>query len=75
MMMKSLKNINYRLFLSLLVIGLVPSVYTTVRIYFMGDFPGESAYSIAGQLSWVNLIFEVISETIILPLYFFIGQQ
>lgn len=38
MMMKSLKNINYRLFLSLLVIGFVPSVYTTVRIYFMGDF-------------------------------------
>jgi Na+-driven multidrug efflux pump len=75
MMMKSLKNINYRLFLSLLVIGFVPSVYTTVRIYFMGDFPGESAYSIAGQLSWVSLIFEVISETIILPLYFFIGQQ
>ena len=41
----------------------------------MGDFAGEWAYSIAGQLSWVSLIFEVISETIILPLYFFIGQQ
>lgn len=51
MMMKSLKNINYRLFLSLLVIGLVPSVYTTVRNLLYGGFSGESAHSIAGQLS------------------------
>lgn len=72
--MKSLKNINGRMFLALLVMGLCPTLYTTLRTYFLGQLPGEWSYSIAGQLSWVNLVYEVINEAIILPLYFFMGQ-
>lgn len=70
----SLKNINYKLFLSLLVLGLAPTIYTTVRVFFLGQLPGEYSFSIAGQLSWVNLIYEVLNEAIILPLFFFIGN-
>jgi Na+-driven multidrug efflux pump len=70
----SLKNINYKLFLSLLVLGLAPTIYTTVRVFFLGQLPGEYSYSIAGQLSWVNLIYEVLNEAIILPLFFFVGS-
>ena len=72
--LKSLKNVNLRLFASLLVLGLCPTIYTTLRVFFIGQLPGEWSYSIAGQLSWVNLLYEVLSEAIILPLYFFIGQ-
>ena len=72
--MKSLKNINGRLFLSLLVMGLCPTLYTTLRTFFLGQLPGNWSYSIAGQLSWVNLMYEVINEAIVLPLYFFMGQ-
>ena len=72
--MRSLKNINGRMFLALLVMGLCPTLYTTLRTFFLGQLPGEWAYSIAGQLSWVNLLYEVINEAIILPLYFFMGQ-
>ena len=71
---KSLKKINWRLFAALLVMGLCPAVYTTVRTFFLGQLPGEWSYSIAGQLSWVNLIYEIINEAIILPLFFFIGK-
>ena len=71
---KSFKGINHKLFLSLLVMGLVPTIYTTVRVFFMGDMPGDWSYSIAGQLSWVNLIYEVINEAIILPLFYFVGK-
>lgn len=71
---KSLSNINYRLFLALLVLGLVPTIYTTVRVFFLGQLPGEWSFSIAGQLSWVNLIYEIFSEAIILPLFYFIGK-
>ena len=71
---KSLKKINWRLFAALLVMGLCPTVYTTVRTLFLGQIPGEYAYSIAGQLSWVNLIYEIVNEAIILPLFFFIGK-
>lgn len=71
---KSLRHINWRLFAALLVMGLCPTVYTTVRTFFLGQLPGEWAYSIAGQLSWVNLIYEIVNEAIILPLFFFVGK-
>ena len=53
----SLVRINYKLFLALLVLGLAPTIYTTGRVFFLGQLPGEWSFSIAGQLSWVNLIF------------------
>ena len=36
---KSLKNINWKLFFSLLVMGLIPTIYTTVRVFFIGQLP------------------------------------
>ncbi|SFH90980.1 Na+-driven multidrug efflux pump [Pseudobutyrivibrio sp. OR37] len=70
----SLKRIDYRLFIALLFMGLCPTLYTTLRTFFLGTLPGEWSYSIAGQLSWINLIYEVINEAIVLPLYFFMGS-
>ena len=71
----SLKNLNWKLFASLLVLGLCPTLYTTLRVFFLGQFPGDWAFSIAGQLSWINLIYEIMNEAIILPLYFFMGSS
>lgn len=70
----SLKHINYKLYFALLVLGLAPTVYTTLRVFFLGSLPGEYSFSIAGQLSWVNLLYEIINEAIILPLFYFIGK-
>lgn len=70
----SLSTVNLKLYLALLVLGLCPTVYTTVRVFFLGALPGEYAFSIAGQLSWVNLLYEILNEAIILPLFFFIGK-
>ena len=70
----SYKRINHKLFFALLVMGLVPTIYTTIRVFWLGNLPGEWSYSIAGQLTWVNLIYEVIDEAIILPLFYFIGH-
>ncbi len=70
----SFLNINHKLFISLLVMGLVPTIYSTLRVFWLGNLPGEWSYSIAGQLSWINLIYEVINEAIILPLFYFIGK-
>ena len=71
----SLRNIDYKLFLALLIMGLVPTIYTTVRTYWLGELPGEWSFSIAGQLGWVNLFYEIIDEAIILPLFYFIGKS
>ena len=70
----SLSHINYKLFAALLFLGLVPTVYTTVRVFFLGQLPGEWSFSIAGQLSWVNLLYEILNEAIILPLFYFVGK-
>lgn len=70
----SLKSINYKMLFSLFILGIFPTIYTTVRIFFLGQLPSEYSYSIAGQLSWVNLIYEILNEAIILPLFYFIGQ-
>ena len=70
----SFRNINYKLYFALLVLGLAPTIYTTVRVFLLGALPGEYSFSIAGQLSWVNLLYEIINEAIILPLFFFIGK-
>lgn len=70
----SLKHINWNLFISLLVMGVCPTIYTTLRVFFLGQLPGDWSFSIAGQLSWINLIYEIINEAIILPLYFFMGK-
>lgn len=69
-----MKKFNWKLYVSLLVMGLCPVIYSTVRTYFLGQLPGDYAYSIAGQLSWVNLIYEIASEAIVLPLFFFMGK-
>ena len=71
---RSLKNLNWKLFISLLVMGLCPTIYTTLRVFFLGQLPGDWVFSIAGQLSWVNLLYEILDEAIILPLYFFMGK-
>ena len=70
----SLKHIHWKLFIALLFMGLCPTVYTTVRTFILGTLPGDWSYSIAGQLSWVNLIYEILNEAIILPLFFFVGK-
>ena len=71
----SLKGINYKLFIALLLTGIVPTIYTTIRTFWLGNLPGEWSFSIAGQLSWINLFYEVLNEAIILPLFFFLGKE
>lgn len=70
----SISRVNYKLFVALLLMGLSPTIYTTLRVFFIGQLPGDWSYSIAGQLSWVNLLYEILNEAIILPLFYFIGK-
>ena len=71
----SLKQIDYKLYGTLLVFGLLPTIYTTVRISFLGDLPEDWGFNIASQLSWVNIIYEVLQEAILLPIFFLLGKS
>lgn len=70
----SLSCLNYKLYFALLFLGFCPALYTTIRIFFLGQLPDTYAYSIAGQLNWLGLLYEILNEAILLPLYYFCGQ-
>ena len=71
----SLKQINFRLFAALMIIGIIPTIYKTVRIYFLGDLPTDWGFNIASQLAWVSVIYEVLQEAIMLPLFYLMGKS
>lgn len=72
--LSSIKRINYKLLTALILMGLIPTIYTTVRIFWLGQLPGDWGFNIASQLSWVNLLYEILQEALILPLFFFIAK-
>lgn len=65
---------NRKLYYALLFLALFPTIYQTFRVYLVGQLLDPYSFSIAGQLSWVNLLYEILREAFILPLYFFIGH-
>ncbi|MDY0377385.1 MAG: MATE family efflux transporter [Desulfobacterales bacterium] len=71
---RSIKSFDWRLWIVLSATLLIPALYQTVRIFFLGDMPADWGVNIASQLAWINLIYEVIQEAFILPLFFLLGQ-
>jgi Na+-driven multidrug efflux pump len=72
---RAIKSINYRLFSAILLLMLLPTIYQTVRTFFLGDMPNDWGFNIASQLSWINLLYEIIQEALILPLFFILGKS
>ena len=72
---RALKTVNYKLWAAIMLSMMLPSVYQTVRIFFLGDMPSDWGFNIASQLSWVSLFYEVIQEALILPLFFLLGKS
>ncbi|MBU4692378.1 hypothetical protein KQ875_02060 [Mycoplasma zalophi] len=70
---RTFENINIKMFFALLFFGLLPTIYNTVRIYWLGQIPDTWAFSIAAQMQWINLLYEILQESFILPLFFFVG--
>lgn len=70
-----MSQIDFKLFGVLLLFGLLPTVYKTVRIYFLGDLPTDWGFNIASQIAWVNILYEVLQEGILLPVFFLMGKS
>ena len=71
----SLCSLDWRLWIAIMATMLLPSIYQTVRIFFLGSLPDTWGFSIASQSQYVNLFYEVIQEALIIPLYFVLGQS
>lgn len=72
--MSLFKRFDKKLFWVLFFTLFIPTLYRTVRIYFLADIPGDWGFNIASQLQWINIMFEVLQEALILPLFFLIGK-
>ena len=72
--MARVDKINVKLWLVLILSSLVPLIYTTTRIHFIGSMPDAWAFSIAAQVAWLNIGYEVINEALLLPLAYILGQ-
>lgn len=71
--MSSLDKINYRLLVAIALTMLFPSIYNTIKIYFIGEIPNTWGFNIASQIAWLNIIYEILQECILLPLFFIFG--
>ena len=74
-LVKALNTVDYKLLTAIFSMMLLPTIYQTVRIFFLGKMPNDWGYNIASQLSWVSLCYEVIQESLILPLFFLLGKS
>jgi len=73
-MFRDIKAVNFSLWLTLGLMSFIPLIYSTVRINFLGDMPNEWAFSIASQVMWLKVGYEVIHEALLIPLIFILGQ-
>jgi Na+-driven multidrug efflux pump len=71
----SWKRFDKGLFATLLARLIIPSIYTTVRVYIIGNLEEKDAINIVSQLQWVNIILEIIEEALLQPLYHCFGDS
>lgn len=72
--LQSFHGINLKLFFTLILVSLIPLIYKTVRIYFLGDLPSDWGVNIASQIAWLNVLYEVVQEALLLPVFYVLGQ-
>lgn len=68
------ENVNYKLWMMLTLISLLPQLYSVVRVHLLGSLPDQSTFQIISQISWLNAGYEVLSEGLIIPLAYLLGQ-
>lgn len=64
---------DYKLFLSLVLWALVPSVYLLIRMNIISI--NSVDINILGQMEWFDLIDEIITTTLTVPLYFLLKPE
>ncbi len=67
--MKQLKDFNWRLFLALCALALIPAVYQTVKTFIISANSQPDAFDVIGQMEWFDLINETLQAFLIVPLY------
>lgn len=67
--LKQLKYFNWRLFLALCALALIPAVYQTIKTFIISSNSESDVFNIIGQMEWFDLINETLQAFLIIPLY------
>ena len=71
----TLSNFDYKLYFSKFLFLLIPSIYKIIRLRLLSNLPDSYTFSIASNIWWLSLFYEVISEGLCLPLYNILGEN
>ncbi|MDE6472840.1 MAG: hypothetical protein K2K73_00300, partial [Ureaplasma sp.] len=52
----------------------IPTIYKLTRIYFLGALPDENSFNVASNVLWLNILYEIIVESIVIPTFFIFGK-
>lgn len=63
------KKFDWRMYLALCLLALVPAVYQTVITKLITSFASPGSLDIIGQMEWFDLIDETICAFLIVPMY------
>lgn len=66
---KQLKSFNWRLFVALCALSLIPAIYQTVKTFIISSNNQSTVFDIIGQMEWFDLINETLQAFLIIPLY------
>ena len=67
--LKQIKLFNWRLFIALCTLSLIPAIYQTIRTFIISSNTDSSAFDVIGQMEWFDLINETLQAFLIIPLY------
>lgn len=71
---KSHYKFPWQLFVALMLLTFVPSVYQTFRVYFLVTSGSIDSLDIIGQIEWFDLINETLKAFLIIPLYYILSN-
>ncbi len=66
---KTLKFFNWKLFVSLILLSLVPAIIQTIETFVISSSISTNEIDVIGQIEWFDLIDETIQAFLIIPLY------
>lgn len=66
-------QIKWKYIILIFAFQILPTIYKTTRIFFLGDIPDEGIYNIASQILWLNILYEIIVESIVIPMFFILN--
>lgn len=65
--MKNRKKFNWNLYLSLLCLAFIPTIYETIKIFFINT--SSTSLDVLSQMEWFDLIDEILVTFLTIPLY------